>query len=147
LEQEIQSLKSRKKEVEKDHLSEKIVKEHKRNKIEKEVKRLIDYNKELYTRKVKASNQFNYYEQREIQLKQQIQKEAERENIEHTDTGMQTPKVVPVEFRKEWVGKSDGLPFNDADHLEFRGECLIKAVTVYKMTDCIVWTKFHYESP
>ena len=30
---------------------------------------------------------------------------------------MQTAKVVPLEFRKDWIGKSDGLSFNDAELL------------------------------
>ena len=60
---------------------------------------------------------------------------------------MQTVKVVPVEFRRDWIGKSDGLAFDDAEHLEFRGESTIKAVTVYKSAENIVWTKFHYDLP
>ena len=60
---------------------------------------------------------------------------------------MQTTKVVPLEFRKDWIGKSDGLSFNDAELLEYRGQSVIRAVTIYKSGDTIVWAKFHYESP
>ena len=69
------------------------------------------------------------------------------ENITYESKEMQTNKVVPLEFRKDWIGKSDGLSFNDAEFLEFRGQSMIKAITVYKSGENIVWTKFHYESP
>jgi hypothetical protein len=79
-----------------------------------------------------------------LEIKQRLEKEAEVVNKEYANSEAQTTKIVPLEFRKEWFGKNEGLAFNDADLLEYRGETLIKAVTVYKTPENIVFTKFHY---
>ena len=96
---------------------------------------------------MKGVNQLNLYECKELELKHQMQRTSEVVVRNYQAGEAQTEKIVPQEFRKEWIGKSEGLLFNDAEILEYRGQCLIKAVTLYKTPESIVFAKFHYESP
>ena len=67
-----------------------------------------------------------------MQLKVQLEKEEADKKREFQAGSSQTEEVKEKEFRKEWIGKSDGASFNDAEVVEDRGEALIKAVTVFK---------------
>ena len=65
-------------------------------------------------------------------LKQQLEKETEINSKTYEVGEAQTDKVEPQLYRKESIGKNDGLAFNDAEMLEYRAKTLIKGVTVYK---------------
>jgi hypothetical protein len=146
LERELEELKNRKRDAEKDLVTDKIIKETKKGRLEREIKERLEAHKELYKRRIKGINQLNLYEHKEGQLRQQLEREAEIV-VKTFEVGQsQTDKVVPQEYRKESIGKSEGLLFSDAELMEDRARALIKGVTVYKSPENIVFTKFHYES-
>lgn len=93
---------------------------------------------------MKGVNQLNLYEHKDIQLKQQLEKEAVISSKTYDNSQAQTDPVVQEEYRKEWIGKSEGLLFNDAEMLQQRAKTVIKGVTVFKTPDSIVFTRFHY---
>jgi hypothetical protein len=60
---------------------------------------------------------------------------------------VQTDAIIPLpELRRDWIGKSEGLPFNDKNLVEYKVDSVIKGATVYKSGELIVFVKFHYEN-
>lgn len=98
-------------------MTDKIIKEAKKAKLEKDIKDGLEAHKELYKRRVKGVNQLNLYECKELELKHQLQKSSEVVVRNYQTGEAQTDKIVPQEFRKEWIGRSEGLLFNDAEIL------------------------------
>ena len=62
------------------------------------------------------------------------------------DRGCQTDKIIPIDFRKEWIGNSTGLAFDDSLILDYRSHVFIKSFIVYKTADYISFIKFFYEN-
>lgn len=53
---------------------------------------------------------------------------------------------MPIDFRKEWFGKNQGISFDDSLILDYRSHVYIKSFIVYKNTDYICFIKFFYEN-
>lgn len=146
LQKEIQLLKMQKKDAEKELVNEKILKDQKKAKIEKEVRELMDEHKELLRRRQKSLNQLNLYEARDRKQKELIVEQQLKAKVETEEKASQTDKIIPKDFRKDWIGKSEGISFDDSLILEFRSQIYIKGAIIYKNTEQICCVKFFYES-
>lgn len=143
---EVEELKRRKRNTEKELENQRVAKEQKKQRIEREVKENLEFHKELLRRRMKALNHLNLYEAKDKQLREREQAQIEKENATYEERGTQSDKIVPKDFRREWIGKSEGIPFDDSSIVDFRGETMIRGAIVYKTTDHIVFIKFFYES-
>lgn len=95
---------------------------------------------------MKALNHLNLYEAKDKQHKELQDIKQKKQAITVEDKYSQTDKIIPKDFRKQWIGKSEGFLFDDSLILDYRSQISIKAVLIYKTAEHIVFMKFFYES-
>ena len=62
------------------------------------------------------------------------------------EEAVQTDRLVPKDFRREWIGREAQLPFDDGLVVDYRANVMIRGVALYKTDDHIVFMKFFYEA-
>lgn len=95
-------------------------------------------------KRMKCLNKLNLYEAKDQQHKQLKELKQMKAEVVMEDRASQTDKIIPKDFRKEWIGKNQGLLFDDSLILDYRSQIAIKAALVYKTVDHIVFIKFFY---
>ena len=95
---------------------------------------------------MKALNQLNLYESKDKRYKEVLVEKQLKAQVTTEDKASQTDKIIPKDFRKQWIGKSEGIPFDDSLILDYRSQIYIKGALIYKTTEQICCIKFYYES-
>lgn len=95
---------------------------------------------------MKCLNQLNMYVAKDKKHKDKMLEEEMKADVAMEEKACQTDVIIPKDFRKDWIGKSEGLAFDDSQLLDYRSQIYIKGAMIYKNSEHICCIKLYYES-
>lgn len=95
---------------------------------------------------MKALNHLNLYEAKDKRQREAAEDKIKKSSMTFEEKAVQTDRLIPKDFRREWIGKEGQLSFDDSLIIDYRANLMIRGVAIYKTADHIVFTKFFYEA-